>query len=132
MPGRGREATWRCFSGCVGTVPGDWVTGSSAAREGHLAVLQWARQAGARGSSETCGCGAGGHLEVLQWLRRTGCLWEEDTCSAAAEEGHLEVLEWAHLVGAVGRVHVRVRGGGGHLEVLQACRNGCEWDEDKR
>ncbi|CAN0438640.1 unnamed protein product, partial [Ectocarpus fasciculatus] len=36
-----------------------------------------------------------GHLEVLQWARNNGCPWDEKTCSWAAGNGHLEVLQWA-------------------------------------
>jgi hypothetical protein len=41
-----------------------------AARGGHLAVLQWARQNGCPFDCLACGTAAaqGGHLETLQWL----------------------------------------------------------------
>ena len=36
-----------------------------------------------------------GHLHVLQWARENGCPWNEETCAHAAMKGHLEVLKWA-------------------------------------
>lgn len=36
-----------------------------------------------------------GHLEVLQWARDNQCLWTEWPCAIAAQNGHLEVLQWA-------------------------------------
>ncbi|CAN0422812.1 unnamed protein product, partial [Scytosiphon promiscuus] len=30
-----------------------------------------------------------GHLEVLQWLRANDCPWDETACSEAAWNGHL-------------------------------------------
>ena len=44
----------------------------------------------------TCAYAAqNGHLEVLQWARQNGCEWTSLTCTYAAENGHLEVLQWA-------------------------------------
>ena len=69
---------------------------AKAARDGHLKVLQWARENGCEWDSDTCSEAArGGHLEVLQWARENGCEWDAYTCRAAAEGGHLEVLQWA-------------------------------------
>ena len=36
-----------------------------------------------------------GHLEVLQWAREQGCPWDFMTICAAEQNGHLEVLQWA-------------------------------------
>ncbi len=36
-----------------------------------------------------------GHLEVLQWARDQGCPWDKWTCASATQGGHLEVLQWA-------------------------------------
>ena len=73
---------------------------SVIAREGCLAVLQFARQQGCPWDWETCAYAAkGGYLEVLQWSRGHGCPWNTRTCSRAAEGGHLEVLQWARAQG---------------------------------
>jgi len=99
-----------------------------AARNGHLKLLQWAREHGCPWNEWTCWKAAeGGHLEVLQWAREHHCPWDEWTCWKAAEGGHLEVLQWA-------REHhcpwnewtCRKAAEEGHLEVLQWAReNGC-------
>ena len=53
-----------------------------AAQNGHLEVLQWARNNGCDWDSDTCACAAqNGHLEVLQWARNNGCDWDSDTCA---------------------------------------------------
>jgi hypothetical protein len=36
-----------------------------------------------------------GHLAVLQWAREHECPWDEHTCEYAEERGELEVLRWA-------------------------------------
>jgi len=81
-------------------------TCSFAAKNGHLAVLQWARANGCPWDEDTCAYAAmNGHLAVLEWARANGCPWNEDTCAYAALNGHLAVLQWARA-------------------------NGCPWDED--
>eukprot|EP00611_Tribonema_gayanum_P022733 TRINITY_DN462_c0_g1_i1.p1 TRINITY_DN462_c0_g1~~TRINITY_DN462_c0_g1_i1.p1 ORF type:complete len:398 (-),score=41.53 TRINITY_DN462_c0_g1_i1:803-1996(-) len=126
-----------------------------AARQGHLAVLQWLHANSCPWDSQTCSeAAAGGHLAVLQWLRSRGCPWFSWTCAAAAGGGHLEVLQWARTCrwlpvergdmqqgcsegtprGANGcpwdeNVCLQAAGGG-HLELLQWARaNGCQWEE---
>ncbi|CAN0426198.1 unnamed protein product, partial [Ectocarpus fasciculatus] len=48
------------------------------------------------GDDQLCETAArNGHLEILQWARRIGCPWEASTCYGAAENGHLEILQWA-------------------------------------
>jgi hypothetical protein len=64
-----------------------------------------------------------GHLEVLQWARQHGCPWDSRTCSYAAIAGHLDVLQWLRENDATGEVwsESRVRtfaGGRRKLEVL--------------
>jgi hypothetical protein len=78
-----------------------------AARDGHLAVLQWARANGCPWGECTCAAARGGHLEVLQWARANGCEWSSMACYAAALGGQHEVLQWARV-------------------------NGCPWDSDTR
>jgi hypothetical protein len=36
-----------------------------------------------------------GHLKVIQWARENGCDWDSRTCTECACCGHLEVLQWA-------------------------------------
>jgi hypothetical protein len=73
---------------------------SAAAHNGHLEVLQWARQQGCPWGTATCWLAAeAGHLAVLQWARQHGCPWDEETCAWAAEGGHLELLRWARQQG---------------------------------
>ena len=50
--------------------------------------------------AETCTAAVkNGHLAILQWARSKGCPWGEWTWVQAAENGHLEVLEWARAHG---------------------------------
>jgi hypothetical protein len=74
-----------------------------AAQNGHLDVLQWARQNGCPWDEETCAFAAqNGHLDVLQWARQNGCPWSVSTCAFAAENGHLHVLQWASTMVVLG------------------------------
>ena len=40
-----------------------------------------------------------GHLSIIQWARQNGCDWDSGTCSAAARNGHLSILQWARKIG---------------------------------
>lgn len=57
----------------------------AAARQGHLAVVRWARSNGA--AWDVCTsveAAVGGHVHVLQWLRANGCEMGASTCAGAA------------------------------------------------
>ena len=41
-----------------------------------------------------------GRLETLKWARATGCPWDELTCAKAYSNGQLHVLNWAVANGA--------------------------------
>ena len=43
-----------------------------------------------------------GHLDVLQWARAQDppCPWDEWACMYAGQNGHLDVLQWARSQGA--------------------------------
>lgn len=105
----------------MGRNPGDlydsWVA-CAAAKNGHLHILQWAKERGCRMDSyvvsqavkggqievvkwlrEEAKCHVevvegGGHLAMLKWLREQGCPWTERTAAAAAVGRHTEVLQW--------------------------------------
>jgi hypothetical protein len=98
------------------------------AREGRLAVLQWARANDCPWDERTCaGAARGGHLGMLQWARANGCPWDERTCSEAAFGGHLEALQWARAKGCPWNEQTWLNAEiHGHTEVVQwACANGC-------
>lgn len=106
---------------------------ASAARGGHLDVLQWLRSKGCYMLKNTCAAAArGGHLEVLQWARAKRCPWDKWTCNEAAEGGHLGVLQWATENGCEWDNGVLVfAAGGGHLGVLEwAVENGGDWQAE--
>ena len=108
-----------------------YIVCANAAGDGHLKVLQWARENGCEWNEETCrAAAAGGHLEVLQWARENGCEWDRFTCAGAARGGHLEVLRWARENGCGwDRNTCASAARGGQLEVLRWAReNGCGWD----
>ena len=77
----------------------------SAARSGHLEVLQWAREHHCPWNSLTpAWAAAGGHLAVLQWARENDCPWDSSTPAWAAAGGHLEMLQWVRENDATGEV----------------------------
>jgi hypothetical protein len=57
-----------------------------------------------------------GHLAVLRWARDNECPWDFRTCTFAADAGQLEVLQWVRENDAAGEVwnedHVRTHAGG--------------------
>jgi len=74
-----------------------------AAGDGHLEILQWAREHDCPWDEYTgTHAAASGHLEVLKWARERDCPWDEETCEYAADNGELEVLRWAIEHGAPG------------------------------
>ena len=78
---------------------------ATAAYNGHLQCLIWARRNGYRWTEYTCTWAAGyGHIDCLIWAQRNGCPWSIVTCIYAAQNGHLDCLIWAR-------------------------KNGCPWDE---
>ena len=71
-------------------------TCSFTARNGHLAVLQWARRTGCPWDETTYSWVAKyGHLNVLKWARANGCPWDSYTFKYAEESGHSEVCSWS-------------------------------------
>ncbi len=60
-------------------------TCASAAREGKLEVLKWARENGCEWDESTCYSAVlGEQLEVLKWARENGCDWDVERCLIAA------------------------------------------------
>eukprot|EP00873_Tetraselmis_striata_P015248 jgi/Tetstr1/435512/TSEL_024416.t1 len=100
--------------------PLDETTCSAAAAGGHLAVLRWARANGCPWTSQTCAYAPeGGHMAVLAWAREAGCPWDESTCSFAARAGQLGVLRWARARGCPWNCLTCAYAAlGGHLAVL--------------
>jgi len=141
---------WAKANGCP------WIsrTCSLAAKDGHLAVLQWARAhdclwetfeldrlPNCSRTTGTCERATeGGHLAVLQWARENGCPWTEFNVNArAAAGGHLAVLQWLlendcpwleDLEYDDDEDCCALAALGGHLETLKWLRgHGCPWDE---
>jgi len=62
-------------------LPVEPVDVSGAAKNGHLAVLRWAREQDCPWDEDTCAfAAAGGHLAVLQWAQEHGCPWDKSLC----------------------------------------------------
>ncbi len=105
-----------------------------AASRGDLKKLQRLHiEEGRKWDVRTCySAAANGHLEVLQWARANGCPWDERTCSHAAANDHLDVLRWAHDNDCPWNMDTcRFAAWKGHFEVLKWVRaNGCPWDRD--
>lgn len=73
---------------------------STAAGNGDLAMLEWAREHGYGWDENTCSeAAASGNLDVLQWMRENSCPWDEMTCYWAARCGRLHLLQWAREKG---------------------------------
>lgn len=70
-------------------------TRQSAARYGHIHILQWCQEMDYPLDAMTCKAAAGSNrLDVLQWCRESNYPWDEETCMVAAGTGQLEVLIW--------------------------------------
>lgn len=65
-------------------------------------LLRWAtEQCGLPLSTRVCKSAAqDGRMEALVWARERGCEWDVTTCYAAAAAGHLDILVWAYKRGA--------------------------------
>ncbi len=114
-------------------IPWDSVTCSSASLNGHLGCLKWARKNGCEWNQYTCAYAAqNGKLECLKWAREKGCEWNEYTCSLAASNGHLEILKWARENGCVWDFETcEFAAENGQLECLIWAReNGCDWNKN--
>jgi hypothetical protein len=84
----------------------------SAAEEGNLDVLKWARKRQIPWNESICAAAAKilphkehSSLEVLKWLREVGCPWNHQTCTNAVKFRNFETLQWAR-------------------------ENGCEWNSN--
>lgn len=79
---------------------------ASAARAGHLPVLQWLVGHGFDLTAATCASAAlACNLEILQWARAAGAPWDVRTIAHAAIYGYdaskqTAMLEWLHTAGA--------------------------------
>jgi hypothetical protein len=93
----------------------------STAKEGHLEILKWARKNNYALDVRTCYHAAkGGHLEIIKWARGKNCPWDERVCSEAASGGYLEILKWARESGCPWNGKVCSNAAlGGHLEMLK-------------
>jgi hypothetical protein len=82
---RVEEKWWVWDRGVVWWMVGRWAVGPEAARHGHLAVLQWARNRGwPLDEKATAFAAEGGQLAALRWLLEHHCPWDADACAAAA------------------------------------------------
>ena len=85
---------------------------SSAAENGHLHVLKWARSVGSEWDPWIFErAAANGHMHVVQWAFENGCPWHRNTCAAAAEGGHLDILKWVRSHGCPWDVKVFILAG---------------------
>lgn len=94
-----------------------------AARNGKLAILEWAAAHGAKITTRRAGVLAakGGHLGVVKWLHARGdpLAWDS-VVEYAAEEGHLSVVQWAVANGApLDKICGAAMSGTGRFEVLR-------------
>jgi hypothetical protein len=102
----------------------------AAARDGHLQVLQFARDRDYPMSGNVLTISAcNGHLNVVIWLGEQGCRLDADTCSSAAQFGHLHILEWLRAKECHGDADTCANAAyGGHFHTLVWLRaNGCPW-----
>lgn len=112
--------------------PWDVRTCSAAAKNGHNAILQWARETECPWDCETCDALASNrNLTMLQWAREKGCYMDGNVFTGAAANGHLAVLQWARENGYPWGNNMGVMAAGnGHLEILQwLTSEGCPWDK---
>lgn len=51
-------------------------------------------------NGRTCSTAAlNGHMSILQWARSKGCPWDAQTCAMAARNDHKSILLWARFKG---------------------------------
>ena len=88
---------WARAHGCPWGLEDNLNALSDAAERGDLTMLQWAHAAGAPsvGTDVCCSAAGEGHLHVLRWARENGFPWDSNTTTFARDAGHTECLEWA-------------------------------------
>eukprot|EP00941_MAST-03F_sp_MAST-3F-sp1_P002800 g2800.t1 len=67
---------------------------------GHLQIVKWLKSEKLAKLDEKC-CEAAakrGDILLLQWLHNENCRMDETTCHRAAENGHLHILKWIRFV----------------------------------
>ena len=121
----------------------DWAwddeTCTTAAANGHLEALQWARaqdppcpwELHCSWDENVCNrAAANGHIEVLHWARWNRCRCGPSIYNQAAANGHIEVMKWASTQGWCpidpGRIW---RDASGNLDIMQWLRaQGIGWN----
>ncbi|VVC38144.1 Ankyrin repeat-containing domain [Cinara cedri] len=114
------------------SIPLDFTISATAASNGHMDCLVYARSLGFQWDSKTCkNAASNGHLNILKYAHENSCPWDKTTCTAAAKYGHLDILSYAHENGcpwdkntcSSAALH-------GHVSILKyAHEHGCPWDE---
>ncbi|CAM9731491.1 unnamed protein product, partial [Pylaiella littoralis] len=74
---------------------------ATAAREGHLHLVEGLRARGYPCTMDTCRLATwGGHLELLKWCLFHGCPWSwPKVVDAAHASGFVAVVKWCNEVG---------------------------------
>jgi hypothetical protein len=110
---------------------------SSAAKYGHLRILQWLNvniysMPNIFISNKVSENAAlYGYLNILQWLTDNNYSISDRVCINAAKGGHLHILRWARLHNCLLTPESCSNAAmSGHLEILQWLRNEeCPWDK---
>ncbi len=70
-----------------------------AAEHGHLHVVRWAHENGARWDADCAFRAArAGHLEILKYMHARGCAMDARVCFIAMYLDHVDMLAWARAV----------------------------------
>lgn len=69
----------------------------TAAKYGHLHILEWASRNGCPLGPRVCYMAAEkGHLHIIKWARVNGCPWDHWTAIVAKENDQHEILKWVN------------------------------------
>ncbi len=66
----------------------------AAAGRGHVSVLKWQCERGAKLHAKCMASAArGGHVSAMEWMRARGCEWDASVCLEAAHGNQLDALK---------------------------------------
>ena len=109
---------------------------ASAAKNGHMAILEWAPHNGATVSlsgDEIANAAKNGHLHAIIWMRERGWNLDARACANAADGGYLEVLQYlrsGYTPCKWDNSTCTLAAKSGHLRILHwALTNECPYDQ---
>lgn len=80
---------------------------TNAAKSGNLCMIKWLHDRGYVMTAISCSAAVlKGHTNIADWAIANGCEWTHTDTYYAANDGDIPVLKWAHSLGLIGCANV--------------------------